>query len=181
MTAALWLALILVALIAATALGLVLVLARRLRTVTEKVNRVLPDFDSGLPSPGTPVPEFRARTGDGVEVTQADLNGPDRVIAFLTTDCSSCLDQLPALRDSYPEGWRTPLVVIIGDPDSRPAMARSLGERAVIVEEDGRGPIASAFEIHEFPAILLIENGYVRASGHGLAGVVAAVQEPAPA
>ena len=179
MIAALWSALILVALIAATALGLVLILARRLRTMAEKVNRVVPDFDMGLPSRGTPVPEFQARTASGVEVTHADLNGDDRVIAFLTTDCASCQDQLPALRDSYPDAWRTPLVVVIGDPADRSRMAQSLGERAVIVEEDGRGPIASAFEIHEFPAILLVHDGYVQASGHGLAGVVSAAEQRA--
>jgi hypothetical protein len=181
MIAALWVAVILVALIAGACLGLVLVLARRLRTVTEKVNRVLPDFDSGLPSAGTPIPAFRARTADGVEVTNADLDGADRVMAFLTTDCSSCQDQLPALREGYPAQWRQPLVVVIGDPAERARMGQALGGSAVVVEEDGRGPIASAFDIHEFPALLLVQDGYVRASGHGLAAVVRAADQPAHA
>jgi hypothetical protein len=174
MIAALWAALFLVALIAVTSFGLVLILARRLRKVTAKVNAVLPDEESRLPSAGTPVPQFQARTADGAEVTQEELNGPDRVIAFLTTDCGSCHDQLPALRDGYPEEWRTPLVVVIGAPAERTAMVQSLNGRAIVVEEEGRGPLASAFEIHEFPGILLVQDGYVRASGHGLAGVVKA-------
>ena len=74
-------ALVLVALVALAAFGLVLVLARRLRDVTERVNKFLPVSEGGLPDPGTPVPEFAAVTADGTPVSHADLAGPARLFA----------------------------------------------------------------------------------------------------
>ena len=169
----------LVALVALGAFGLVLVLARRLRAVTERVNMFLPASDGGLPHPGTPVPEFSAVAVDGTPVGTADLAGPDRIVAMLTTDCSSCHDQVPALRES--KQATLPIVMVIGPPDQRASMVDSLAGHAVIIEEADGGPVAKAFEIEEFPAVLAVREGVIREAGHGLTGVLAKVSEPAQA
>jgi len=172
---------VLVALVALAAFGLVLVLARRLRDVTERVNKFLPVSDGGLPDPGTPVPEFAAATADGTAVSHADLAGPTRLFAMLTTDCSSCHDQVPALRDLAPDHGIRPIVLVIGPAEQRTEMAESLAGHAVIIEEAEGGPIAEAFEIHEFPAVLAVSDGVIRMAGHGLNGVLASLEQPAQA
>src|SRR4051812_29807793 len=123
-------ALVLVALVALAAFGLVLVLARRLREVTERVNKFLPVSDGGLPDPGTPVPEFTSNTADGTPVSHADLAGPARLFAMLTTDCSSCHDQVPALRELDADHVARPLVLVIGPPEQRAAMVDALAGHA---------------------------------------------------
>lgn len=174
MTSLVWAAIALVGLFAASAFGLVLVLARRLRALTEHVHKFLPISELGLPDPGTPLPAFQATTAAGVVVSEKDFGGTDRLLAFLTTDCGSCHDQVAALRDLPASEWPPPIAVIIGPPADRAAMIAKLGEDAIVVEEDEHGPIAEAFDMHEFPAVLVAGDGVVRAAGHGVAGVLAA-------
>ncbi|HZM81288.1 MAG TPA: hypothetical protein VFC19_36645 [Candidatus Limnocylindrales bacterium] len=176
MTAIAWVVLALVSLVAVAAFGLVLVVARRLRTLTEHVHRFLPASEQGLPDPGTPLPEFHARSAAGQEVTERHFAGEDRVLAFLTTDCGSCHDQIPAVRELPASGWPEPVAVVIGPKADRAVMIAKLGSGAIVLEEDDSGPIASAFEMHEFPAILIAGNGVVRTSAHGVAGALAAVR-----
>lgn len=54
-------------------------------------------------------------------------------------------------------------------------MVTSLAGYAVVIEEQDNGPVAEAFEISEFPAILLIRDRVIRQAEHGLAGILAAV------
>ncbi|HEU5470940.1 MAG TPA: hypothetical protein VFV67_09835 [Actinophytocola sp.] len=159
--------------------GLMLVLARRLRAVTERVNLFLPASDGGLPHPGTPVPEFSAVSVDGTAVSHTELAVPERIFAMLTTDCASCHDQVPGLRDL--EAPVRPLVVVIGPPEKRAGMVAALAERALLVEEPDHGPITTAFDIQEFPAVLLVRDGVVQHAGHGLAGVLESARTPARA
>ena len=173
---ALWAALIVVALIAVLAFALVMVLARRLRAVTERVNMFLPASDGGLPHPGTPVPEFTSTSTEGAAVGAADFAGATRVMALLTTECASCHDQVPAIR-GIDDGPR-PIVVVIGRPEQRAAMVASLGGRPVVLEEEDGGPIATAFDVSEFPAVMLVDDGVIRAAGHGVAGMLAAAAHP---
>jgi hypothetical protein len=176
---ALWIAIVLVALVAFGTFGLVLVLGRRLRAVTERVNMFLPASDGGLPHPGTPVPEFSAVSVDGAPVSHTELSVPERIFAMLTTECASCHDQLPGLRDL--DAPVRPLVVIIGPPEKRAGMVTALGDRALLVEELDQGPITKAFDIQEFPAVLLVRDGVIQHAGHGLAGVLESARTPARA
>jgi peroxiredoxin len=180
MIALLWAALISVALVAASAFGLVLVLARRLRAVAERVERFLPISEGSLPDPGTPVPEFAALAVDGTRVSHEDLAGPDRVLAFLTTDCASCRDQVPALRELDHSTWAAPIVVVIGSREQRSDMVAALADRAVVIEEEDHGPIAGSFDIHEFPAVVLSGLGVIHRAAHGLTGALAAARQTAP-
>jgi len=176
MTAIFWVVLALVGLVAVAAFGLVLILARRLRTLTEHVHRYLPISEHGLPDPGTPLPAFDAGTTTGQRVTEGHFGGDDRVLAFLTTDCGSCHDQIPAIRELPAAGWPEPVAVVIGPKADRATMIAKLGPGAVVLEEDDDGPIAQAFEMREFPAILVAGGGVVRTSAHGVAGVLAAMK-----
>lgn len=174
MTAIFWVVLALVSIVAASAFGLVLIVARRLRTLTEQVHRYLPVSEHGLPDPGTPLPRFQARSAAGQEVTESHFSGEDRILAFLTTDCGSCHDQIPAVRELPSSGWAEPVTVVIGPKADRATMVAKLGGGAIVLEEDEGGPIAKSLEIREFPAILIAGNGVVRTSAHGVAGVLAA-------
>jgi AhpC/TSA family len=186
MIALLWAALISTAFVAAAAFGLVLVLARRLRTLTERVDLFLPMSAGSLPDPGTPVPEFATVGADGTTVTHADLAGDDRLLAFLSTDCASCKDQVPALAALDPDRWRRPVVVVVGEADQRRRdMVAALDGHALVVTEDGEGTVRQAFEIQEYPAVLLIRESHVSTAAHGLAKVLEtaeqSTQQPATA
>jgi len=179
MTAVLWAALVVVALIAASAFGLVMVLARRLRSVEERVNLFLPRADLSLPSPGTPVPAFTATAVDGTRVSEADFTGPDRIIALLTTGCTSCHDQVPALVAADQAVWGRPVVVVIGSPDARSEMVSALAEHVTVLEEEDAGPLATAFDIHEFPTVMAVSNGVINVAEHGMATMLKKVKQPA--
>lgn len=176
MTTVYWAALAVVGLIAVAAFGLVLVVARRLRALTEQVHKYLPISEHGLPDPGTPLPRFEARTAAGQVLTERHFAGEDRVLAFLTTDCGSCHDQIPAVRELPASGWPEPVAIVIGPQPDRAAMIAKLGAGPIVLEEDDGGPIAQAFDMHEFPAILIAGAGVVRTAGHGVAGVLAAAK-----
>jgi hypothetical protein len=189
MIALLWAVAVSATLVAATAFGLVLVLARRLRALTERVDLFLPVSGGSLPDPGTPVPEFTAVAVDGSPVSHEDLAGDDRILAFLSTDCASCRDQVPALAALDPDRWRRPIVVVLGEPVARREMAAALDGHAVVVEEDGDedgdGTIRTAFDVHEYPAVILFREAHVGTAAHGLAKVLESVaqsaQQPATA
>jgi hypothetical protein len=161
-------ALVVVAVIALAAFGLVLVLARRLRAVTERVDMFLPVSEDTLPLPGTPVPEFFAVSADGEQVSRDAFAGAERVLAVLSIGCGSCGEQIPALRELGASGALQPVVVVTGAPEDRAPLVARLDGRAVVIEEPDRGPVAEAFEISEFPAVLLIRDGVIQQAGHGV-------------
>ena len=68
-----------------------------------------------------------------------------------------------------------PIVVIVGPPSERHSMVAELAGVAVVLEEPEFGPIAEALEISEFPAVMLIRDGYVQAAEHALRPVLAAL------
>jgi hypothetical protein len=148
------------ALIALSCFGLIMVLARRLRAVTERINLFLPVSGVGLPSPGTPVPPFTAIAVDGEQVSADNLAG-ERFFALLTTDCSSCHDQIPALRILAERSGSKPIVTIIGPPGDRARMIAEFDGTATLIEESADGPIVSAFDIHEFPTVLRMHDGSI--------------------
>ena len=177
MVGLLWAVVVCVAIVAIGAFALVLVLARRLRSISERVERFLPISEGTLPDPGTPVPDFTAATVDGRRVSQEDFADDDRLLVFLTTDCGACRDQVHALRGLEEDDWPQPVVVVIGPPEDRADMVSALADRAVLVEEEAYGPIATSFEVHEFPAFLLTGNGVIHKATHGLAKALAAARE----
>lgn len=157
---------------ALAAFGLVLILARRLQTVTERVNIFLPGWAGRLPLPGTPVPEFDAVSAGGERVTRNAFDGVERVLAVLSTGCGSCLEQIPAFREFGASRTPQPVVVVTGAPEDRAPLVARLDGHAVVIEEPDRGPVAEAFEISDFPAVLLIRDGVIQQAEHGLGALV---------
>lgn len=149
-----------------------LVLARRLRDVTERVNVLLPAGTRTLPLPGTPVPEFDAVSTAGERVTRDAFSGVDRIFAVLSTGCGGCHEQIPALVQYGPHLVPRPIVLVVGPQQDRAPIVAKLDGSGVVLEEPDRGPVAGAFEISEFPAMLLIRDGYIQQAEHGLVAVV---------
>lgn len=161
-----------VAIVALAAFALVLVLARRLRAVTERVNLFLPVSVGTLPLPGTPVPEFDAVSVAGEHVDRGSFAGVERVLAVLSTGCGACDEQLRALAESGGDLVPRPVVLVAGKPAERSSMVTQLRGNAVVIEEPHNGPVATAFELSEFPALLLIRDGYIQRAEHRLADVL---------
>lgn len=166
-------ALAIVAVVALGTFGLVLILARRLRAVTERVNYFLPASPGTLPHPGTPFPDFEAVSADGERLSQAAFAGVDRIFAVLSTECAACEQQVSALKESGAGLEPRAIVVVVGPAaDSRADMVTRLAGNTVVIEEPEHGPIAEALEISEFPAVLLVRDGVIQLAGHALAEVL---------
>jgi hypothetical protein len=168
-------ALAIVAVIALGTFGLVLILARRLRAVTERVNIFLPASPGTLPHPGTPFPDFEAVSADGEHLSRAAFAGVDRIFAVLSTECGPCEQQVAAFRKSGADLEPRAIVAVVGPAQSRAAMVTELDGHAVVIEEPEYGPVAQALEISEFPAVLLVKDGVIQLAGHALAEVLPAL------
>jgi hypothetical protein len=166
-------ALALVALIALGTFGLVLILARRLKAVTERVNVFLPAVESTLPAPGTPLPEFDAVSADGEHVSRESFAGAGRILAIMSTGCGSCHEQITAFKELGVSLEPQPVVAIIGASEERASMAAQLDGHAVIIDDSHTEAIVAALEIREFPAVLLVRDGVIQQAGHELSKIAA--------
>jgi hypothetical protein len=167
--------------VALAVFGLVLVLARRLRALTERVNVFFPVVEGTLPLPGTPVPEFDAVATDGAQVTHSAFAGVERIFAALSTGCGSCLEQVSAFRELGASLTPQPIVAVVGPARDRAPMVTQLDGRAIIIEEPEHGPVVEAFEVSEFPAVLLVRDGVIQLAEHGLASVLSPLAPAAAA
>lgn len=174
-------ALILVAIIAISAFGLVLILARRLRSVAERVNLFLPASAGTLPHPGTPVAEFQTTSTDGQPLSRADLIGVERVVAILSTGCGDCSEEVVAFRQHASRLELPPIVGITGPAEQRAPMVAQLAGHAIVLEEEDLGPVQTALEISEFPAVLLVRDGIIQQADHRLAPILEALAVPSAA
>jgi hypothetical protein len=160
----------LVGAVAALALGLVLVLARRVRDLTDQVAKLDQPFLPDLPPLG-PLPDFVATTVAGQTLTPADLAGPDQLLLFLYGSCDSCHDNLPQTVAALAEVRVKPVAVVIGRPDTRVALTAGLAPVAHVIEEYDMSGLANLFRVTGFPSYLRVEAGEIVAAGHGLTEV----------
>ncbi|MGI8666035.1 MAG: hypothetical protein ACR2N4_08390 [Jatrophihabitans sp.] len=149
--------------------------------MTERVNAFLPLSGGSLPMAGTPMPDFSTTASSGQLMSQQDLAVGERVFAMLSTDCPACLDQLATFQQASSALPAKPIVVVVGQADDRSTMVSELTAHVVVLEEDAFGPIATALEISEFPAVMLVRDGYVQFADHALDPVLAALTQQAPA
>lgn len=170
--AGLWVGLALAMIVALSAFTLLLVLARRVRDVEERVKVFFPAIDDGLPIEGTPVPDLTALSCDGLTIDKSSLLGHNQILAFLSTECAVCREQVYVLRGVASNRTPKPIVIVSGPPDDRIDMVSALRECVTVVEEFSGGPVTTAFQLHEFPAILLLDKGEVRIASHGMAAVL---------
>ena len=93
---------------------------------------------------------------------------------MLSTSCGECLTEVAAFQRVSDELTPAPIIGVIGPADERAEMVESLTGHAIVLEEAAFGPVAEAFGIREFPAVLLIRDGHIQLAEHQLAPVLAA-------
>jgi hypothetical protein len=124
-----------------------------------------------IPDPGFPVPaDLAVPTTDGPPLVGADFAGDDVVLAFLTSQCTSCRASLGQLRDGFaalPVTAPRPVVVLSGSPDEWPEYRRELAGLARIVQDgdERKGGVATLFGVRSYPAVLVVGGGVVRRAG----------------
>ncbi len=169
MTGVGWAAIGLVGGVAGLAFALVLVLARRLRDLTDRVARLDIPFFPDLPDPG-PVPPVEATTTAGQRITAETFAGADRVVAFLSGSCDSCHEILPHLRAELATGsaGAGPLVIAVGRPELTRSIVETLAPVADVVEEIDMSGLTLRFGVRGFPSFLLIGDGEIKAAAHSI-------------
>jgi hypothetical protein len=147
------------------ALNLVLVMGviKRLRemaqsTVTERPRVTI--------RPGEKPEPFTAEVVDG---TVIDADGlANTLVGFLTPDCPACTERLPEFL-AYAQaigGLDRTVAVLIGAPDELGDLAAQVRPVARVVMEPSFGPVATAFSIVGYPAVILLDGaGVVSHSG----------------
>ncbi|MEV4299746.1 TlpA family protein disulfide reductase [Microbispora rosea] len=173
MIALLWTLSVLSCTCALAALGVSLLVTRRYRElralVTDGAAR-----GPALPAPGTGIPPFTATTTEGARLDRADLDGPDRVVAFLKTGCEPCRDLLPELRgalEDLPAESPRPIVLVTGVAGERTGYVTALALVAHVVESDEPHALTGGLGVGAFPAVLVAGEGVVRRAGVGLAAL----------
>ena len=161
-----------VGLIALSAFGLVLVLARRLHSVTERVDAFLPVALGSLPEPGTPIGEFAATAVTGELISHQDFLHGERIFAVLSTGCGDCRAEVAAFREVGARLQPPAVVGVIGPAADRAPMVGALAGHAIVLEENSLEPITASFQIREFPTVLLVRDGQIQAADHALMPVL---------
>ncbi|MFC5830680.1 hypothetical protein [Nonomuraea insulae] len=113
------------------------------------------------------VGEFSAVTTEGEPIDRDSLPGRT-TIAFFSTDCDFCHEQLPVFIDwaaGCSDGSTGLLAVIEGAREDTAGMVADLRPVAkVVTVADPAAGIVTAFRVRAFPSFLHIENGVVRGS-----------------
>jgi peroxiredoxin len=68
---------------------------------------------------GCPAPDFTLPTPDGTPISLNSLKGKKVILAFLSTDCSSCLEMITCLQQVYANWPREQLEVLAIMPHQR--------------------------------------------------------------
>jgi hypothetical protein len=143
---------------------------RRLREHTATLEDLLrrgggapvgPAIAGDLPAAGKEVGPFAATTVDGAEISR-DLVPADHVAVFLTSDCPSCKDQVPALRSWAAAQDRERTVVVVDGRLADPAeLVEALAPVATVVVESTGIPVTEAYGVHAFPSFAVVAGGRV--------------------
>jgi hypothetical protein len=169
--------------LAAAALGLGLLLARRYRDLHAAYQRLLRDrtghgpAEADGPSIGTPLPEFAGVDVDGRRVEVSGSGDADLVVAFLSAGCEPCVDELPAVQRLFAAGRGGQAVAVVrGDGEGRTAFVDALRPVArVVVEDDANRGLAATFGVTAFPSVVAYRWGVVRQVTHRVADLDAEV------
>jgi hypothetical protein len=116
----------------------------------------------GIPS-GAPMPRFAGRTAAGDELSDGSLRGAPALIAFFSTDCTSCLERAPEFASharSGALGDGRAVAVILEGAEPATALAAAV-DPAIVVHEpiDRSGPLSTAFQIESFPSFFVVDEG----------------------
>ena len=171
---------VLVGLLCAADLLLTVAVVRRLREHTSQ----LATLGAGGPpaqllAVGSPLPAFSATSVDDATVDSATAQ--PAVVAFLSTTCRSCAEQLPELVDFLRADDRArdaAVVVVAGDDNAEgQRLVDQLRAVATVVREPRHGPVCHAFSTEIFPSFYLVSDGVVTANAISVTGLA----DPVPA
>jgi hypothetical protein len=153
-------------------LVLTLGVVRRLRDHSARLSALqLPPAETAIAKAGDAVEPFTASTVDGSAVSTGDLVEPT-LVAFFSPDCPACEQQLTPFVDyarTFPGGAARTLVVITSETGGRKYHDAVTGLGRVVTEAELTGPVQKAFATRGYPAFVLVENGVVTTSSHGVA------------
>ncbi|MEU8407785.1 redoxin family protein [Micromonospora sp. NPDC048842] len=113
-----------------------------------------------VPVGGT-VGDFTTTTVDGSVLTRDGLR-PGTLVAFLSTTCPACAEQLPTFieRISASSGTRDMVVAVLsGEEPALESMRAQLEPHAMVVIESPIGPVSSAFEVSVLPSFVVLDAG----------------------
>jgi hypothetical protein len=120
-----------------------------------------PAIAGDLPGPGKEVGSFTATAVDGTRIS-LDLLPANHVAVFLTSDCPSCKDQVPALSSWAAAQDRARTVVVVDGRLADPAeLVAALSPVATVVVESTDIPVTEAYGVHAFPSFAVVEDGKV--------------------
>lgn len=175
-------AVVFVGVLCAVDLVLTLAVIRRLRLHTLQLAELPPPGPQLLPV-GTRIPDFLATTPDYETVTGADFR--PGVIAFFSTTCAACKEQLPRFLqylETFGHERGQVLAVVTGaavtgkeSPENH-GYAEELRGVARVVREELDGSVGKAFSANVFPAFYLVDDeGVIRVSTVSVDGLAAHV------
>ncbi|MBC6461737.1 TlpA family protein disulfide reductase [Actinomadura sp. HBU206391] len=166
---------VLVGLMCAVDLLLTMAVIRRLREHTEQLADLRGGGDpsrSLLPA-GSRLPTFEVRSVDG-EVIDSETSGHE-LVAFLSTDCSVCLEESPELvRFIHAQriDRSAAAVVVIGDDGPQAQhLVDELRSVAGVIREPWDGPVGRAFSAQVFPVFYLVSDGVVQGGSISIGGL----------
>ncbi|MEV6520421.1 TlpA disulfide reductase family protein [Longispora sp. NPDC051575] len=170
-------AVILVGLLTALNLFLTFGVIRRLREHTRTLEQVAGGHQGDIMlAAGTAIGAFAATTTTGTTVTDATLNGPT-LVGFFSPTCEPCKERLPQFLE-YARSFDGRVLAVAVGPDADVAdLLTSLRPVADVVVETDDGPVNKAFGVSGYPALCLVDDGVVVASGYQ----IEALPVPVPA
>ena len=147
---------------------LIMLLARRVRSLGGQVQSARPQ---PWLKPGARVRAFEATTVDGAALSLDQLLGRQTVVGFFSTDCTPCHKRLPDFADyaANDGGPGSVVAVIVGPGSDADSFAATLAGKATVIREQRRGPVTTAFSTFAFPGVYVISpEGTVLSSGASL-------------
>ncbi|MGY0233972.1 TlpA family protein disulfide reductase [Longispora urticae] len=159
-------AVILVGVLAALNLFLTFGVIRRLREHT----RTLEELAGGghgdiMLAAGGAIGAFTATTTTGTTVSDTALSGPT-LVGFFSPTCEPCKERLPQFVE-YTRSFDGRVLAVAVGPDAEVTdLVASLRQVADVVVETDDGPVNKAFGVSGYPALCLVEDGVVVASGY---------------
>lgn len=167
----------LLALFSLVHLMVTIAVVRRLREHAILLSR-RPTGDPGGPiaAAGTAVGGFSTTGTAGEQVSDDDLTGRT-LVGFFSPGCAPCREIMPRFVGSAREigGERDHvLAVVVGEPVEAAEYAETLALVGRVVVEPPDGPVTTAFGVTGYPAVALVADGTILASGISMDDLAAA-------
>jgi peroxiredoxin len=160
-------------------LALLFAVVRKVRLLSERVDKMPVMGPAALLPVGGKAPEFTAVTTGGESRSLADLAGSRSVVGFFSPNCQPCRAQLPEFIEfakALPGGLGQALAVVVSAGEAGAGFAAQLDGAAAVVISPQRGPLPTAFSVRGLPAFYLIgPDGRIVARGMAVQALASAV------